>query len=311
MRTKNLVKVGALVLSVVAVMISIVLALVQNKTNATVFNSPSELKDVPVLELPAAAARVVANAPQEKRAEIAAETVRMAARFARAGSFAYVAGAICKGAPDVAPIVLSESIAAKPDEVLPIAKAAFAAAPSQIQELVKVSCQARPELFGVIARLADQEAPNRADAILNGIKAGLPQLNVHIDKAVASVAPNTIPGVMEYVEKTAASEVKIQTMENQRQQIVQTLQNQNNATATTQPMDIVQKTASLNKEAKSKIDSAGKAVAASSATDSGARYSANGPTIIPVTPPPVILNNIKPQDTTIIQPGTGRNYSAP
>ncbi|MGC8742922.1 MAG: hypothetical protein ACP5T0_03465 [Verrucomicrobiia bacterium] len=312
MKTKNLVKVGALVLSVATIAVIAVLVFVQNRTNANVLNNPAALKDVSVLELPAAAAQIVANAPQEKRAEVAAETIRMAAKFAHAGSFAYIASAICKNNPEVASVVLSESIAAKPEEVLPISKATIAAAPSEVQELVKVACQARPELFSAIARIADQEAPNKTEAIINGVKAGLPQLNVYIDKALTSVAQNSVSGIMDYVEKTAVSEAKIQSMENQQQQIVQSLQNQNNTTAVGEPMDIVQKTASLNREAKAKIASAAKSLSETAATpNNGARYSANGPTITPVTPPPTIINNIKPQDTTVIQPGSGRNYSAP
>jgi len=312
MKTKNLVKVGALVLSVATIAVLAVLVFVQNRTNANVLNNPAALKDVSVLELPAAAAQIVANAPQEKRAEVAAETIRMAAKFAHAGSFAYIASAICKNNPEVAPVVLSESIAAKPDEVLPISKATIAAAPSEVQELVKVACQARPELFSAIARIADQEAPNKTEAILSGVKAGLPQLNAYIDKALTSVAQNSVPGIMDYVEKTAVSEAKIQTMENQQQQIVQSLQNQNNTPTTTEPMDIVQKTASLNREAKAKIASAAKSLSETAATpNGGARYAAGAPTIIPVTPPPIIVNNIKPQDTTVIQPGSGRNYSTP
>lgn len=307
MKTKNLVKVGTVVLSIVAASVVAALLLTQNQTSAKTVNSPSSLKDVSALELPAVAAQIIANAPQDKRAEVAAETIRMAAKFAHPGTLAYVTGAICKSAPDVAPIVLQEAIEAKPEEILPIAKASFAAAPSRIQELVKVACESRPELFATIARLADAEVPNKTDAILNGVKAGLPQLNIHIDKAVSTVTPNTIAGIMEYVEKTAISEARTQAIDNQRQQVVRTLENQNSTVSSVEPMTIVQKTASLDQKAKKSIAAAERNVANSSA---GVKYSLSGPTITPVpyTPP---LYNIKPQDTTIIQPGAGRNYSAP
>lgn len=311
MKTNGLLKVGALVVSTVAAVlaISVLLYNTEGKTKTTV--SVTSLKDASALELPAVAAQIVAQASNEKRAEVAIETVRLAANLSGPGILPYVAGAICKNTPEVAPIVLSEAIKSKPEEVLPLAKASFAAAPNQIQELVKVACQARPDLFPVITRIAAQEAPNKADAIINGLRTGLPQLNSLIDKAMANVTPNTVAAVVDYVEKSAVAEAQTQQAENQKQQVIRALTSNNNSTDL-QPMTIVEKAANANKEAKKVIASAEKSVASPSTApaNSEPRFSMGGPRIVPVpyVPP---QNTLRPQDTIVLQPGAGRNYSQP
>ena len=308
MKDKNIVKVGAHIFSGVAC--ATILFLAQCQINANVVNSPASLKDVSVLELPAAASQIVAQAPQEKRAEVASDTIRMAARFVNSGTLPYVASSICKTSPDVAPVVLNESINAKPDEILPLTKASLAAAPSKVEELVRVAVKARPEYFSVIARLADKEVPNKTIEILNGVKAGLPQLNIHIDKAVSTVTSNSVPIVMEYVEKSVIAEAKTQAIENRRIQVLNALENQNNASTIVSSTSI-QKTATANQKAKNAIAAAEKLVSSGSSSAEGVKNSLGGPTIIPITLPSPPVNNITPENTDPIQPGAGRNYSSP
>ncbi len=304
MKNKNAVKVGAFIVSAVSVGALTVLFLTQSQINAKVVNTPSSLKDVSALELPAVAAQIVAQAPQEKRAEVAAETIRMAARFAKPGTLAFVAGSISQTTPDVASVVLSEAINAKPDEILPLTKASLDAAPSKVEDLVKAAVNARPEYFSLVARLADKEVPNKTQQILNGVKAGLPQLNVHIDKAVAAVTANTVSGVMEYVEKSTIAEAKSQMAENQRNQILMALENQNTPSTVAESPQIVKRATADNSSKLSDLpDNKTKSDAVKSIL--------SGPTIIPVTPPSPPLYNIKPSDTTVVQPGSGRDYSAP
>ncbi|HON07106.1 MAG TPA: hypothetical protein PLW02_03280 [Verrucomicrobiota bacterium] len=306
MINRYIVKVGERVF--ICAVCVIALSITQGQTNAKVADSPSSLKDVSVLELPAAASQIVAQAPQEKRAEVASDTVRMAARFANPGVLPYVASSICKTSPDVAPVVLSEAIDAKPDEILPLTKASLAAAPSKIEELVKVAVKARPEYFSAIARLADKEVPNKTQEILNGVKAGLPQLNIYIDKAVSTVTSNSVPVVMEYVEKSVIAEAKTQAIENRRIQILNALENQNTV-STVEPT--ITKTATAYQKAKNAIAAAEKSISSGyTSSPDGVKNSLGGPRIIPISPIQP-LTTIKPADTDFVTPGSARNYSSP
>jgi Tfp pilus assembly major pilin PilA len=171
---------------------------------------------------------------------------------------------------------LSEAINAKPDEIS-FDQSVIRRTPSKVQELVKVAVNARPEYFSLVARLADKEVPNKTQEILNGIKAGLPQLNIYIDKATAAITPNTIPGVMEYVEKSAIAEAKSQIAENQRNQILIALENQNTPSTVAESSPIVKKATSDNETTKSTTVAESKKIA-----NDGIKNTLSGPTIVPV-----------------------------
>lgn len=308
MKTKKLIKVGAVVLSSATIVIALAFALSQSETKAKSPFSVASLKDVPALELPAATAHLVSQAPMEKRAEVAAEAIRMAANLARPGVLPYVASAVSKKTPDIAPVALAEAIKAKPEEILPLTKATIAAAPDQVKEIVKVAVQSRPDMFSLIGRIAAAEAPTKTDAILAGIKESLPQYKEIIERAVAHT-DNNIVNTLNYAQNAIEQQIKEEVKSVQKQEVVRALENNNNLF--TQPGDVIQKTANLNTEAKKAIASAEKSVtSSSSAANSSVRYSMGGPVIqpVPYTPP---LYNIKPEDTVVLQPGAARNYSTP
>jgi len=305
MKTKNLIKVGAVVISSVTVLVALAFALSQSESKAKSTFSVASLKDVPALELPAATAHLISQAPQEKRAEVTAEAIRMAANLARPGVLPYVASSVCKSAPDVAPVALAEAIKAKPEEILPLTKAAIAAAPEQVKELVKVAVQSRPDMFSLIGRLAAIEAPTKAEAILAGIKESLPQYREVFEKAVVHT-DNNIVNTLNYAQNAIEQQVREEQKSAQKQEIVRNLENNNNLL--NQP-DV--RIANLDAKAKQTIKSAEKNITSTSSTENSAvRYSMGAPRIepVPYTPP---LYNIKPSDTVIVQPGSARNYSTP
>lgn len=308
MKTNKMIKVGAVVLSSALIVIALAFALSQIESKAKSPFSVASLKDVPAIELPAATSHLISQAPQEKRAEVAAEAIRMAANLARPGVLPFVASAVSKTMPDIAPVALSEAIKAKPEEILPLTKAAIAAAPEKVKDLVKVAVDARPDLFNVIGRIAYTEAPTKSELILSAIKESLPQYRTIFEKATQNT-DNNLASALDYAQNAIAQQSREEIKKAQNQEIVKALEN--NTERFSAPADIIQKTANLNNEAKKAIASAEKSLTSTTSSENSAvRYSMGPPRIepVPYTPP---LYNIKPQDTVVVQPGQARNYSTP
>ena len=121
---------------------------------------------VPVVELPAKAAEIVASALEEDRKRLAVRTVRifLSERHSLAPS---LVGAICRAAPEVSVAVTAEAVRLFPESAYSIVRAAVASAP----EFAVSIC-----LQSTIAE------PDRVRQIVNGLRRGdsskLPEFQV-------------------------------------------------------------------------------------------------------------------------------------
>jgi len=151
------------------------------RTSAPQMQNISSLISGPVLELPANAARLVAQAADKQAT--AAEVMRAMTGIAQPDMIPPVVSAICHAAPETAGATVAAALAAQPGSVIAIAKAAMAAAPGSVAEIVAAVCRQTPQAHNVVAFIAVQQVPNATDKILNAISESMPDLAPHIAAA--------------------------------------------------------------------------------------------------------------------------------
>ncbi|MBM3879557.1 MAG: hypothetical protein FJ387_07520 [Verrucomicrobia bacterium] len=120
------------------------------------------IKGKPLLELPAVAARLVAQAKAAERLELALASVRVIVGRHPALAPALVA-AIAAAAPEVAVATAVAAAELRPEQAAPIARAAALAAPNRARELVSSLSQAVPAAAVNVAAAVPAAAVRRVE----------------------------------------------------------------------------------------------------------------------------------------------------
>lgn len=134
----------------------------------------AKLGNLSVLELPDAAAKIVAGADVSNQVVYACEVINVVNALEKPGVVPFVVDAISRSSPDVAPVVAGYAAAQKPSEVVPITKAAVAAAPAQVRDIVASLCREVPEAYQEIALTASLELPDSRDEVVQAVIEVLP-----------------------------------------------------------------------------------------------------------------------------------------
>jgi hypothetical protein len=146
--------------------------------------SLSILKSVPLAELPAKAADLVAAANPKTQTQTTIDVVKSAIGLNPAAVTAIV-GSIAITTPQMAAVAAATAAGLLPKQVAEIAQAAAAAAPKQAGKIVEAVCRVAPESYHAIALAVAEVAPKSAREILAGVAAALPQLKDAITSALA------------------------------------------------------------------------------------------------------------------------------
>jgi hypothetical protein len=143
------------------------------------------LSRVSAPEMPAAAARLVAQASPEAREATAVAVVRAVNGLSRPSALPFVVGAISETSPSVAATVVGEASILQPDASLACVKAGTAAAPAQAAGIVSKVVQQQPAAYARVAMVAAEAAPSRSTEILGGLGSALPQIQPFLTRATA------------------------------------------------------------------------------------------------------------------------------
>lgn len=238
-------------------------AIKSDSQNASVFTT---LANVPVVEMPEAAAQLVAKAPAAQRAAVVSEVLQAVNSLAKPDVTPYAVSAICRTAPEVAQQVAQVAVSLRPAEALPITKAAVAAAPGSVEQIVSAVCRQVPAQFASVAQVAGLESPRAQDQILRGVVSAVPSVETYVEKARTYSADGSLGSVLRKADEMAFTAAQEQAKS------TTTLAMGSTATTPTMPIPTF------------------------------------GP---PFTPPPPIFFDLKPNQTQIVLPGSGRDYSAP
>ena len=169
-----------------------------HQENANAGVSPLQaLSQAATPEVPAVAARLVAQAPKETRESTAIGVVRSANAIVQPASLPYVVGAISQSSPEMAAVVVAEAATLRPELAARLAQAALDAAPlaRPANDVVLTPVQ-----MATVERLA-QKGVNRAEAKVL-VQLSLPTVPVAAAAApavtpvaVAATAPAVVPAV--------------------------------------------------------------------------------------------------------------------
>ena len=165
------------------------------------------LSNVSSPELPAQAAKLVAQANANEQNSVAVAVVRAAIEKNRASTL-FIVSAVAKAVPSVAPVVAATAATMEPKQAGQIAKAAAAAAPSQAAEIVFAICKERPGSYGIVAVGASEAVPAANQEILAAVSRAIPYLKPFIEKASnASLPPDdyasALVGVLQHAQNLA------------------------------------------------------------------------------------------------------------
>lgn len=173
-------------ITVIAVSVGILFAAPVFGTDAPKANpyTPT-LAAVPVAELPAKAADLVAQSKPRARQATTIKVVKAAVAINPAAAPAIV-GAIARAVPDMASVAAGTAATEQPKQASAIAKAAAAAAPDKAGAIVTAVCRAVPNAYQAIAVAVAEVVPGAGEEIVKAVAAALPQLKPSIEKALAS-----------------------------------------------------------------------------------------------------------------------------
>jgi hypothetical protein len=163
------------------------------------------LSKVTVMEIPAKAADLVAQAPVAQRDATAVDVVKISLQKNPTIAPAVV-GTIVRKSPETAPVVAATAASLQPKQAKLIAQAAASAAPTKAREIVKSVCKLFPKESREIAVAVAQVAPKQAQEILAGVADAAPELKTAIEQAVAGYGSQlTVGGVMDRVSSPAST----------------------------------------------------------------------------------------------------------
>lgn len=122
----------------------------------------------PAIEMPAQAARQVAEANIDQRADFTKSIVTKA--IAKNPTIApALVSAIAKGSPEMAVVAAVAAVIQEPKQIAAITKAAVAAAPSLAGKIVAAICKQFPAKYNLIANAAFEAAPEARTTILDAV----------------------------------------------------------------------------------------------------------------------------------------------
>jgi hypothetical protein len=274
----------------------------------------SVLRNVTAAEIPSVASRWVSQAAADQRESRALEAVKAVVALSKPGLLPYVVTAVSQAAPSAAPRVAAEAAALAPDFALAATKAAIAAAPAEVERIVAAVCRQAPELAAGVGVVAHAQTPERASDILKGIASGVPALEPLIAKAVQTVAPSQVPQVMEQVREMAATVTRNQQRQAQSQTIADRVSASGLAASdlTSGLVDPAEQVRQADRAARVQIARAEQGVRAPVSGVSGLPHLLPPPAVgPPYMPLPTLYGEIKTGDTTVVVPGSPRDYSAP
>jgi len=161
------------------------------------------LDNVPLPELPAQAAKLVAQAKAKEQKAVAIAVVQAAVQRSPV-SAPFVVSAVARAVPSVAPVAAATAAALQPKQAGAIAKAAAAAAPSQAGKIVAAVCKELPASYRIVAIAVSEAVPVASQEILAGVSEAIPQLKSPIDQASKAAGLNpSVPLVIDRVPNTA------------------------------------------------------------------------------------------------------------
>ena len=294
------------------------------------------LAGVSVLELPQAAARLVANTPPAQRAAVAREVVQAVAALSKPGAIPFAVSAICRANPDVAAEVVGTAVRLQPTETLTIAQAAFSAAPAALESIIAAICGEVPQAYAALAVVAADQLPASSQQILHALTTALPVLEPSLEQARTYSGDASMRAVMvkttELVEaraREAVAQMKRAAVENSLQaQDTETVRSAgpNEAlaaplaakTAAARPLASLGALADVSKTARAELA----ALDRNAATGGQIGVAALALSPSPLQPAPRVSPPYTPynpansvefriSDSTVVTPGSARNYSAP
>lgn len=164
-----------------------------------------ELKSVPVPELGATAARLVAQAKLDARESTAVAAIAAAIELKPVAAVAVVS-AISREAPDVAPAVAGRAASALPKDAAALARAAAGAAPTQAAKIVSAVCKAVPTKYAAVAVAVAQAVPYASREIVDAVIAALPSLKPFVERADSSLTggSKSVGNIMTQTESLVA-----------------------------------------------------------------------------------------------------------
>ncbi|MBI3852428.1 MAG: hypothetical protein HY298_19400 [Verrucomicrobia bacterium] len=164
-----------------------------------------ELKSVPVPEMGAKAARLVAEAKADVRESTALAVVSAAIELKPVAAIAVVS-AISRENPDVAPATAARAAGLLPKDAAAIAKAAAGAAPAQAAKIVLAVCKAVPAKYAAVATAVSQAVPYASKEIVEAVTTALPSLKPFVERADTNLAgrSKSVGSIMAQTESLVA-----------------------------------------------------------------------------------------------------------
>jgi hypothetical protein len=272
---------------------------------------------VSTVEIPAAAARLMADAQPAQQAERAKEVLNAVAAMSKPGLMPYVVSAMAKACPDAAPAIAAAATKALPEMATTVTKVAIEAAPAQTEPIVAAVCQQAPESSLRVASAAVQAMPSHSAAIFQTVATAVPQLRPYFVKAetdqnVATDATAILKQVYTSVAAAQNSEIK----QANQQAVASLALNQQSATHPISliPVNPITQVQQANQNAVYKVSSAQSQLQISAPSRGvGLQNGAfHGPTVnTPFVTPSLIQGLVANNSTVVLTNASHRTYSAP
>ena len=290
----------------------------------------SSLANVPVLELPQAAAQLVAQAA-DKEAK-AAEVVRAVATVSQPDMLPFIVSAICRVAPEAAATTVATAVSLQPTWALPIAQSAVTAAPASVAAIVEAVCRQTPQYHSYVAQLAAHEVPAANEQILHAVSDSVPALAPHIEQAKSQASGQSLGALLRRADELAYAE-QVETAK--RSLVHDAVQKSAGTTLNGQSQDVsrelrLERATSVMDAVASEDGNARRFLASLDRSASQSLQAKPGSSLNPLFPsftplfdaphfaPPFTppFRHIPPTEILInslplITPGTGRNYCSP
>lgn len=254
----------------------------------------AQLGSASTLELPAQAARFVAEAPPEAQPRLAAEVIKASGALCRSAGLPAVVGAVCRAAPSVSSDVVHAAVLLCPEEAHLIVRAALSGAPGQVAAILQAACLASPSSFKACAVAAGEVAPQAGTEIIHGMADALPNLAPILRKARAYHAEDPMRVVMDRAVSLMQAEVGEASEPAARQRLAQLLA----PASSTEPIP-------------GALRLAADTTPAVAATDPPRWFQPPPRVGPPFTPAVDTSTEVNVLDSTVVTPGTPRDYSAP
>ncbi|MCS7089269.1 MAG: hypothetical protein RMN51_05915 [Verrucomicrobiota bacterium] len=163
----------------------------------------ASLRQVPVAEMPAQAARLLSTVSQEDQIPSAVNIVA-AAHMVRPAATLAVVGAVARQAPSAAPAVAVKALALqrnpKSEWVDQVAAAVAAAAPAQAAAIVEAMVKAAPQYYATVATAVAAAVPQAKEQVLMALTRALPGLRPFVDQARSRLGPEaSVAALLQHV----------------------------------------------------------------------------------------------------------------